>query len=42
MDERMRFVIRHKDGGGIASLCCEFEVSGKTGYKRNAAWKASA
>ena len=33
MDERMRFVIRHKDGESMASLCREFNISRKTGYK---------
>src|SRR3982751_4351363 len=33
MDERMRFVIRLKDGEGMASLCREFNISRKTGYK---------
>jgi transposase-like protein len=33
MDERMRFVIRLKDGETMASLCREFGISGKTGYK---------
>jgi transposase len=33
MDERMRFVIRLKDGESMASLCCEFGISRKTGYK---------
>ena len=33
MDERMRFVIRHKDGETMASLCREFGISRKTGYK---------
>ena len=33
MDERMRFVIRLKDGESMASLCREFEISRKTGYK---------
>ncbi len=33
MDERMRFVIRHKDGESLASLCREFGISRKTGYK---------
>ena len=32
MEERMRFVLRLKDGG-IASLCCEFGISRITGYK---------
>lgn len=33
MDERMRFVIRLKDGESMASLCREFEISRKTGCK---------
>src|SRR5918911_4073103 len=33
IDERMRFVIRHKDGESMASLCREFNISRKTGYK---------
>src|SRR5690349_7086231 len=33
MDERIRFVIRLKDGESIASLCREFGISRKTGYK---------
>jgi transposase InsO family protein len=33
MDERMRFVIRHKDGESMACLCREFGISRKTGYK---------
>ena len=33
MDERTRFVIRLKDGEGMASLCREFGISRKTGYK---------
>ncbi len=33
MDERMRFVIRLKDGESMASLCREFQISRKTGYK---------
>jgi hypothetical protein len=33
MDERMRFVIRRKDGESMASLCREFGISRKTGYK---------
>ena len=32
-DERMRFVIRLKDGESMASLCHEFGISRKTGYK---------
>ena len=33
MDERMRFVIRLKDGESMASLCREFGISRKTRYK---------
>src|SRR5438105_6148508 len=33
MDERMRFVIRLKDGESMAGLCREFGISRKTGYK---------
>lgn len=33
MDERMRFVIRFKDGESMAWLCREFGISRKTGYK---------
>src|SRR5918992_4883354 len=33
IDERMRFVIRLKDGETMASLCREFGISRKTGYK---------
>jgi transposase len=33
MDERMRFVIRLKDGESMASPCREFGISRKTGYK---------
>src|SRR5512147_3240781 len=33
MDERMRFVVRLKDGESMASLCREFGISRKTGYK---------
>jgi hypothetical protein len=33
MDERMRFVIRLKDGESMAALCREFEISRKTGCK---------
>lgn len=33
MDERMRFVIRLEDGESMASLCREFGISRKTGYK---------
>lgn len=33
MDERMRFVLRLKDGESMASLCREFGISRVTGYK---------
>ena len=33
IDERMRFVIRLKDGESMATLCREFGISRKTGYK---------
>jgi transposase InsO family protein len=33
MDERIRFVIRLKDGETMACLCREFGISRKTGYK---------
>ena len=33
MEERMRFVIRLKDGESMASVCREFGISRKTGYK---------
>jgi Helix-turn-helix domain len=33
VDERMRFVIQLKDGESMASLCREFGISRKTGYK---------
>ncbi len=33
IEERMRFVIRLKDGEAMASLCREFGISRKTGYK---------
>jgi hypothetical protein len=33
MDERMRFVIRLKDGESMASLCRKSGISRKTGYK---------
>ncbi len=33
MDERMRFVIRLKDGESMAALCRELQISHKTGYK---------
>ena len=33
MDEWIRFVIRWKDGESMASLCREFGISRKTGYK---------
>ena len=33
MDERIRFVLRLKDGESMAALCREFQISRKTGYK---------
>jgi hypothetical protein len=33
MDERTQFVSRLKDGETMASLCREFGISRKTGYK---------
>jgi transposase len=33
LDERIRFVIRHKDGEDMSSQCREFGISRKTGYK---------
>ena|SRR5580692_9341193 len=33
MEERMRFVLRLKDGERMASLCREFGISRVTGYK---------
>lgn len=33
LDERIRFVIRHKDGEDMSSLCREFGISRKTRYK---------
>ena len=33
MDERLRFVARLLDGDKMASLCREFGISRKTGYK---------
>jgi transposase InsO family protein len=33
MDERLRFVFRLKEGESMASLCREFNISRKTGYK---------
>jgi transposase len=33
MDERLRFVARLLDGEKMASLCAEFGISRKTGYK---------
>src|SRR5437763_15639581 len=33
MDERIRFVIRLQDGESMASVCREFGISRKTGYK---------
>jgi len=33
LDERIRFVIRYKDGEDMSSLCREYGISRKTGYK---------
>jgi len=33
LDERLRFVARLIDGEQMASLCREFGISRKTGYK---------
>jgi putative transposase len=33
MEERMRFVLRLKDGESMAALCREFGISRVTGYK---------
>ncbi len=33
MDERMRFIIRLKDGESMSSLCREFGITRRTGYK---------
>ena len=33
MNERMRFVLRLEDGEKMATLCREFDISRKTGYK---------
>jgi hypothetical protein len=33
VEERMRFVLRLKDGESMASLCREFQISRVTGYK---------
>lgn len=33
MDERLRFVARLLDGDKMASLCRDFGISRKTGYK---------
>jgi transposase len=33
VEERMRFVLRRKDGEGMSSLCREFGISRVTGYK---------
>jgi len=33
MDERLRFVARLLDGGKMAALWRDFDVSRKTGYK---------
>ena len=39
MDERLRFVARLLEGEKMATLCREFEVSRKTGYKIFARYK---
>jgi putative transposase len=39
VDERLRFVARHLDGEKMASLCREFGISRKTGYKIYARYK---
>jgi hypothetical protein len=41
MDERMRFVIRLKDGESMASLCREFRIWRKTGYKNEYGLRAA-
>src|SRR5271165_1097202 len=33
VEERMRFVVRHLEGEEMSSLCREFGISRKTGYK---------
>jgi transposase InsO family protein len=33
MDERLRFIARLLDGGGMSDVCREFGISRKTGYK---------
>jgi putative transposase len=40
MDERLKFVARLLDGEQMASLCREFGISRKTGYKIGARYKA--
>jgi hypothetical protein len=47
MDERMRFVIRLKDGESMASLCRECGIPGKLAIRSlsvtsNADWRVSA
>ena len=39
MDERLRFIARLLDGEKMASLCAEFGISRKTGYKIYARYK---
>ena len=39
MDERLRFIARRLDGEPMASLCREFGISRKTGYKIYARYK---
>ena len=33
VDERLRFIARLRDGEKMATLCAEFGISRKTGYK---------
>jgi transposase len=41
MDERLRFVARLLDGERMTTLCVEFGISRKTGYKIYHRYKAS-
>jgi hypothetical protein len=41
VEERMRFVLRLKDGESMASLCREFGISRVTGYKSLIATKSA-
>src|SRR5215469_5313143 len=41
MDERLKFVARLLDGEQMASLCREFGISRKTGYKIQSRYKHS-